>query len=120
MNSTLVFFIILCITSIGFSLADNHNLQDACPTDMTAKEAVFINGFPCKNPSSIAAADFKTSNLKQEGDTDNFLLSSQNPGVVSISGAIFETDKEFKDRITRRLISAGATNMSNLSKIHIQ
>ncbi|KAK8658952.1 hypothetical protein V6N13_029171 [Hibiscus sabdariffa] len=217
MNSTLVFFIILCITSIGICLADNDNLQDACPTDLTAKEAVFINGFPCKKPSSIAAADFKVSNLKQAGDTDNFLLSSvnivsaadfpglntlglsiartdldldgmvmphshpratellflrkgivlagfidtnntlfqslikegdvflfpkgmlhfclnagyetaiafsvmssQNPGTVSISGAIFETDKESKERITRRLISTGATNMTNFSRIHIQ
>ncbi|KAK8489800.1 hypothetical protein V6N13_096443 [Hibiscus sabdariffa] len=217
MNSTLVFFIVFCFTSISICLADNDNVWDACPTDSATKETVFINGFPCKKPSSIAAADFKTSTLKQAGDTDNFIsssvnivtaadfpglntlglsiartdldldgmvmphshpratelfflrkgivlagfidtnntlfqslikegdvflfpkgmlhfclnagyepaiafsvMSSQNPGVVSISGSIFETDKELIDRMTRRLVSVGAKNLANFSRIHIQ
>ncbi|KAK8323295.1 hypothetical protein V6Z11_A12G228300 [Gossypium hirsutum] len=218
MNPTLVFFIIiLCSTSISICLADNDNLQDACPTNTTVTRMVFINGFPCKNPSSISSADFMTSNLKHAGDTDNFLhssvnivtaadfpglntlglsiartdldldgmvmphshpratelffvrkgivlagfidtnntlfeslinegdvflfprgllhfcmnagyepaiafsvMNSQNPGVVSIGGAVFETDKLLIDKIIRRLISVRGTNMANFSKIHIQ
>ncbi|XWS51532.1 hypothetical protein CRYUN_Cryun12cG0184100 [Craigia yunnanensis] len=210
MNSTILFFIFY--TSISICLADSDNLQDACPTNTTVKQTVFINGFPCKNPSSIIAADFKTSNLNHAGDTDNFrhssvnivtaadfpglntlglsiartdlevdgmvmphshpraselfflskgimlagfidtnntlfqsfikagdvilfprgllhfclnagfepatafsVLNSQNPGVVSIGGAMFETDSELIDKITRRLISVPASELKHIS-----
>ncbi|KAG4171207.1 hypothetical protein ERO13_A12G195100v2 [Gossypium hirsutum] len=100
MNPTLVFFIIiLCSTSISICLADNDNLQDACPTNTTVTRMVFINGFPCKNPSSISSADFMTSNLKHAGDTDNFLHSSVNivtaadfPGLNTLGLSIARTD----------------------------
>ncbi|MBA0563619.1 hypothetical protein Golob_008591 [Gossypium lobatum] len=100
MNPTLVFFIvILCSTSISIGLADNDNLQDACPTNTTVTRMVFINGFPCKNPSSISSADFTTSNLKHAGDTDNFLHSSVNivtaadfPGLNTLGLSIARTD----------------------------
>ncbi|MBA0863628.1 hypothetical protein Goshw_023785 [Gossypium schwendimanii] len=100
MNPTLVFFIIiLCSTSISICLADNDNLQDACPTNTTVTRMVFINGFPCKNPSSISSADFTTSNLKHAGDTDNFLHSSVNivtaadfPGLNTLGLSIARTD----------------------------
>ncbi|MBA0755245.1 hypothetical protein Gogos_019993 [Gossypium gossypioides] len=100
MNPTLVFFItILCSTSISICLADNDNLQDACPTNTTVSRMVFINGFPCKNPSSISSADFTTSNLKHAGDTDNFLHSSVNivtaadfPGLNTLGLSIARTD----------------------------
>ncbi|OMO52313.1 Germin [Corchorus olitorius] len=226
MNSTLFFFIIFCSASIRICLADCDNLQDACPTDMTAKKAVFINGFPCKNPSNIIAADFKTSGLNHAGDTDNFLhssmniitasdfaglntlglsiartdldvdgvimphshprasemfflskgivlagfldtnntlfqsiikggdvflfprgllhfclnsgyepavgysvMNSQNPGAVSIGGAMFETDSELRDKIARQLISIPASELKHInnatlaklfSRIHIK
>ncbi|KAB2053694.1 hypothetical protein ES319_A12G204900v1 [Gossypium barbadense] len=48
------------------------------------------------------------------------VMNSQNPGVVSIGGAVFETDKLLIDKIIRRLISVRGTNMANFSKIHIQ
>ncbi|XVF11337.1 hypothetical protein REPUB_Repub08aG0018700 [Reevesia pubescens] len=211
---------------ISICLTDSDNLQDACPTNVRAKQTVFINGFPCKNPSTIVAADFKSSNLNQAGDTDNFLhssvnivtaadfpglntlglsisrsdlevdgivmphshpraselfflrkgvvlagfidtndtlfqsfikegdvilfprgllhfylnagyepvtafsvLNSQNPGVVTIGGAIFETSSELIDKITRRLISVPAselkhmisnTTLAKFSRIHIK
>ncbi|PPS09436.1 hypothetical protein GOBAR_AA11220 [Gossypium barbadense] len=185
MNPTLVFFIIiLCSTSISICLADNDNLQDACPTNTTVTRMVFINGFPCKNPSSISlntlglsiartdldldgmvmphshpratelffvrkgivlAGFIDTNNtlfesLINEGDVFLFprgllhfcmnagyepaiafsVMNSQNPGVVSIGGAVFETDKLLIDKIIRRLISVRGTNMANFSKIHIQ
>ncbi|XVE56471.1 hypothetical protein DITRI_Ditri04bG0012800 [Diplodiscus trichospermus] len=224
MNRNLLSFIVFC-TSICICLADDDNLQDACPTNMTAKQNVFINGFPCKNPSSISAPDFKTSSLNHAGDTDNFLhssvnivtaadfqglntlglsiartdldvdgtvlphshpraselfflrkgtvlagfidtnntlfqsfikegdvilfprgllhfclnagyepaiafsvLNSQNPGVVSISGAIFETNSELIDKITRKMSSIPASELEHIrnatlpkfSRIHIQ
>ncbi|KAE8703486.1 Germin-like protein subfamily 3 member 4 [Hibiscus syriacus] len=100
MNSALVLFIVFCcITSISICLADNDNVWDACPTDTTAKEAVFINGFPCKKPSSIIASDFKASSLKEAGDTDNFLRSYVNivtasdfPGLNTLGLSIARTD----------------------------
>ncbi|MBA0718453.1 hypothetical protein Golax_006200 [Gossypium laxum] len=100
MNPTLVLFIIiLCSTSISICLADNDNLQDACPTNTTVTRMVFINGFPCKNPQSISSADFTTSNLKHAGDTDNFLHSSVNivtaadfPGLNTLGLSIARTD----------------------------
>ncbi|XP_007038193.2 PREDICTED: germin-like protein subfamily 3 member 4 [Theobroma cacao] len=98
MNSTLLLFIIFC-TSINICLADSGNLQDACPTDMKAKQTTFVNGFPCKNPSSIIAPDFKTSDINHTGDTDNFLHSSVNiltaadfPGLNTLGLSIARTD----------------------------
>ncbi|XVF49477.1 hypothetical protein PTKIN_Ptkin04bG0015900 [Pterospermum kingtungense] len=211
MNSSLFSFIILC-SFISTCLSDSGNLQDACPTNMTAKETVFVNGFPCKNPSNIISPDFKNSDLNQTGDTDNIhcsavnivtaagfpglntlglsiartdleidgmviphshpraselfflkqgvvlagfidtnntlfqafieegdvflfprglfhfcvnagfepvtafsVLSSQNPGVVSISGAMFETNSELIHSITRRLISVPVSQLKHIS-----
>ncbi|KAJ4829557.1 hypothetical protein Tsubulata_017167 [Turnera subulata] len=79
--------------------ADCDNLQDTCPTDTTAKESVFINGFPCKNPDSIMAEDFKSSQLEHPGDTDNFRHSAQTivtaaefPGLNTLGLSIARTD----------------------------
>ncbi|XP_022737016.1 germin-like protein subfamily 3 member 4 [Durio zibethinus] len=105
MNSNLLFFIIFC-TSISICLADIGNLYDACPTNMTAKQTVFINGFPCKNFSRIIAPDFKTSKLNHAGDTDNFLRSSVNivtaadfPGLNTLGLSIARTDLEVDGRV---------------------
>ncbi|KAJ6676352.1 GERMIN-LIKE PROTEIN SUBFAMILY 3 MEMBER 4 [Salix viminalis] len=66
MNSTL-FFCIFLSTCIDICLSDSDNLQDTCPTATTGKQTVFINGFPCKNPNSIVASDFKSSKLSRPG-----------------------------------------------------
>ncbi|XVF08561.1 hypothetical protein REPUB_Repub07fG0013800 [Reevesia pubescens] len=171
MNLTLIFFIIFC-TSIGVCLADSDNLQDACPTNTTAKETVFINDFPGLNTLglSIARTDleadgivtphshpraselfFLSKGIVLAGfiDTNNTLfqsllkggdiilfprglllfcmnagyepatafsvLNSQNPGVVSIGGAMFESDSKLIDNITRRLIYIPASELKHIS-----
>ncbi|XP_073128474.1 germin-like protein subfamily 3 member 4 [Henckelia pumila] len=61
---------------IKHSLArDADNFHDTCPTDLS-NQKIFINGLPCKNPSTITPSDFKTSLLNDPGDTDNFCGSS--------------------------------------------
>ncbi|XP_016488027.1 germin-like protein 11-1 [Nicotiana tabacum] len=67
----LLFSIYMCLCKAK----DTDNLQDVCPTDTTRKN-IFINGYSCKNPAEITAADFKSSILRNEGDTDNFQRSS--------------------------------------------
>ncbi|KAK1567491.1 hypothetical protein Q3G72_012777 [Acer saccharum] len=100
MNSSLV-FCIFCFTTLCLKicLADPDNLRDACPTDPTGKDTIFINGLPCKNPATIAASDFKTSKLRNAGDTDNFFQSSMNlvtafdfPGLNTLGLSVARTD----------------------------
>ncbi|CAK7336881.1 unnamed protein product [Dovyalis caffra] len=100
MNSTLLLCIFLC-ACINGRLADFDNLQDTCPTATTGEQTVFINGFPCKNPNSIVASDFKSSKLSIPGDTDNFLRSSLTldtaedfPGLNTLGLSIARTDLE--------------------------
>ncbi|KAM2674365.1 hypothetical protein EV2_015563 [Malus domestica] len=78
---------------------DSDNLQDTCPTSPPGKQTIFINGFPCKNPNSIAAPDFKTSKLTEPGNTDNFFGSSVTlvtaadfPGLNTLGLSIARTD----------------------------
>ncbi|XVF54812.1 hypothetical protein PTKIN_Ptkin05aG0211800 [Pterospermum kingtungense] len=101
MSSTLIFFIIFCTASIGICLADRDNLQDTCPTNTTATRTVFFDDFPCKNPSSITDADFKTSSLNRAGDTNNSVRSSVKivtaadfPGLNTLGLSIARTDLE--------------------------
>ncbi|XP_021720149.1 germin-like protein subfamily 3 member 4 [Chenopodium quinoa] len=97
--------------SFKFCLADNDNLQDICPaatpTSKTCHTAIFINGLPCKNPANITASDFKTSYLKQAGDTFNFLRSSTNivtaaefPGLNTLGLGMARTDLEVDGIVT--------------------
>lgn len=79
--------------------ADYDNLQNTCPTSPLGTQAIFINGFPCKNPNNISAPDFKTSKLTQPGDTDNFYGSSvtvvtaaEFPGLNTLGLSIARTD----------------------------
>ncbi|KAG9447349.1 hypothetical protein H6P81_013477 [Aristolochia fimbriata] len=58
--------------------ADSDAVQDVCPTANPAEKNIFINGFFCKNPAAVSAADFKSSSLSHVGNTDNFLQSSVN------------------------------------------
>ncbi|KAK3183298.1 hypothetical protein Dsin_030584 [Dipteronia sinensis] len=100
MNSSLV-FCIFCFTTLYLKicLADPDNLQDACPAAPTGKDNIFINGLPCKNPANITASDFKTSKLKNAGDTDNFLRFSMIlvtafdfPGLNTLGLSVARTD----------------------------
>ncbi|KAL5791622.1 hypothetical protein ACOSP7_000216 [Xanthoceras sorbifolium] len=100
MNSSLL-FCVFCFTtlSIKICLADPDNLRDACPTDPTGKDTIFINGLPCKNPATIIASDFKTSKLKNAGDTDNYARSSVTivtafdfPGLNTLGLSVARTD----------------------------
>lgn len=97
--------ILLCIfffstVSINFSSADPDSLQDTCPAAPTGKNtAIFINGLPCKNQSTITASDFKTTKLKEPGDTDNFYRSALTlvsafdfPGLNTLGLSIARTD----------------------------
>ncbi|KAG5223300.1 germin protein subfamily member [Salix suchowensis] len=100
MKSTLFFCIFLC-PWITTCLAESDNLQDTCPTATTGKQAFFINGFPCKNPNSVVASDFKSSKLSHPGDTHNFLRSSLTldmaadfPGLNTLGLSIARTDLE--------------------------
>lgn len=99
MNSTLFFFIIFCTASISICLADSDNIQDTCPANTTAKQTVFFDDFPCKNPSTINDADFKTSSLSRAGDTNNSIHSSVKivtaadfPGLNTLGLTIARTD----------------------------
>ncbi|KAF8408534.1 hypothetical protein HHK36_007690 [Tetracentron sinense] len=78
---------------------DSTSLQDTCPTATPFRQAVFINGFPCKNPANIIASDFKTSRLNHAGNTDNFRRSATSmvtaaefPGLNTLGLSIARTD----------------------------
>ncbi|CAN1270985.1 Germin-like protein subfamily 3 member 4 [Linum perenne] len=100
------FFMILCISFFCILItntckSEETNLQDYCPTSPTSKQTIFINGYPCKNPSNVSASDFKSSKLDHPGDTDNFLRSaltlvtaSDFAGLNTLGLSIARTDLE--------------------------
>ncbi|XP_024523512.1 germin-like protein subfamily 1 member 15 [Selaginella moellendorffii] len=65
---TVSFF--LCLTIIGV-LGDEDPLQDFCVEDPNSK--VFINGVPCKDPTTVTADDFTSTILRQAPVTNNTL-----------------------------------------------
>ncbi|PSS07595.1 Germin-like protein subfamily 3 member 4 [Actinidia chinensis var. chinensis] len=82
---------------------DSDSLQDTCPTATAtaAQQPIFINGFPCKNPATVTAADFKSSKLNQSGNKENFARSStvivtalDFPGLNTLGLAAARTDLE--------------------------
>ncbi|WOH09995.1 hypothetical protein DCAR_0729456 [Daucus carota subsp. sativus] len=90
---------ILCLCAKLCFAGDSDNLQDICPTGTSPKQTIFINGFPCKNPTNITASDFKSSLLNHKGDTDNFLQSSTNivtaseyPGLNTLGLSVARID----------------------------
>ncbi|XP_058096189.1 germin-like protein 11-1 [Magnolia sinica] len=98
-----VSFIIFLLYSLSINiktcLSDSGPLQDTCPTSPEVGKPIFINGFPCKNPATIIASDFKTSKLNHAGDIDNFLRSSMNvvtaadfPGLNTLGLSVARTD----------------------------
>ncbi|KAK9073717.1 hypothetical protein SSX86_006311 [Deinandra increscens subsp. villosa] len=59
---------------LAFSIAnatDHSPLQDFCVADTNAQ--VLVNGFACKNPSSVQASDFFFSGLHMMANTSNRL-----------------------------------------------
>ncbi|KAK1439355.1 hypothetical protein QVD17_05171 [Tagetes erecta] len=92
-------FLLICLCSLP---AHCDNLQDICPTYTSHDhETMFINGFPCKNPSNVTTSDFKNFLLSQRGSTDEFLRSSvtivtaaEFPGLNTLGLATARTDLE--------------------------
>lgn len=62
---------------------DPGNIYDMCPTD-TSHQMMFMNGYPCKDPRSVTASDFKTTLLNESGDTRNFYLSAVTMATASV------------------------------------
>ncbi|XP_059641096.1 germin-like protein subfamily 3 member 4 [Cornus florida] len=101
-------FLLFCIVVSSYfnciklcSSFDSNNIFDACPTDDSKRQTIFMNGFPCKNPTNISASDFKTSRLNHVGNTDNFDLSSTTivtaadfPGLNTLGLSVARTDLE--------------------------
>lgn len=86
---------------INICLADCDNLQDTCPAAPPEKQTIFINGLPCKNPSTVSAPDFKTTILTKPGDTKNYMRSSTKivtasdfAGLNTLGLSIARTDLE--------------------------
>ncbi|PWA96139.1 rmlC-like cupins superfamily protein [Artemisia annua] len=103
MSSPNIIFVITIVSFIYFySLpANGDNLQDICPTYTSPDQSMFVNGFPCKNPSNISTSDFKNLLLSQKGETDAFLRSSvtivtaaEFPGLNTLGLSNARTDLE--------------------------
>ncbi|MFS8034645.1 hypothetical protein Hanom_Chr17g01583541 [Helianthus anomalus] len=98
----LLFVIAILLLICFYSLpAYCDNLQDICPTYISPDETIFINGFPCKNPSNVTTSDFKNMMLSQPGSADEFLRSSvtivtaaEFPGLNTLGLATARTDLE--------------------------
>ncbi|KAI3683689.1 hypothetical protein L1987_84202 [Smallanthus sonchifolius] len=120
LSSNLLFvFAILLLTCLP---TYSDNLQDICPTYISPDETIFINGFPCKNPSNVTTSDFKNLLLSQPGSTDEFLRSSvtivtaaEFPGLNTLGLATARTDLEV-DGLVMPHTHPRATEMIFVSK----
>ncbi|XP_023757679.1 putative germin-like protein 2-1 [Lactuca sativa] len=74
-------FIFLALVFSMAMAADHSPLQDFCVADMNAQ--VMVNGFACKNPSSVQANDFSFAGLHMMGNTSNALGSRVTPVFVT-------------------------------------
>ncbi|KAI7984792.1 Germin-like protein subfamily 3 member 4 [Camellia lanceoleosa] len=94
--------LLLCIAFSSHYLSvafDSDNLQDTCPAATLPPPTTFFNGFPCKNPATVTASDFKSSSLSQAGDTSNIPGSSTAiftaadfPGLNTLGLSVARTD----------------------------
>jgi quercetin dioxygenase-like cupin family protein len=90
--------VILALTITQVKCADPDPLQDFCVADTNSK--FFLNGFPCINPSTVVASQFKTSALGVPGNTSanpfgfNVTLTTAKnlPGFNTQGLAIARTD----------------------------
>lgn len=94
-----MFFLVALSSIIQFSLADCDNLKDTCPTAPSGKQnTLFVNGFPCNNPTNTSAHDFKTMELSNAGSRDdsgssiNIVTASKFPGLNTLGISIGRTD----------------------------
>ncbi|KAL5205023.1 hypothetical protein ABZP36_009894 [Zizania latifolia] len=95
---------VLCSYILMFGLCtpkilSDSPLQDVCPMAPQSERKLFMNGFLCKNPSTIMASDFKTLLLNHAGDLDNMVRSSVNivtatefPGLNTLGLSMARTD----------------------------
>nr|XP_043627864.1 putative germin-like protein 2-1 [Erigeron canadensis] len=88
---TLMFHIVI--------VAGQGPLQDFCVAD--TKSQVMVNGFACKNPSSVEASDFFFSGLHMKGNTSNpvgskvtLVTVKELPGLNTLGIAMARVDYE--------------------------
>ncbi|KAI3827174.1 hypothetical protein L1987_01245 [Smallanthus sonchifolius] len=77
-------FRLFALLALAFSVAmatDHSPLQDFCVTDTNSQ--VLVNGFTCKNPSSVQANDFYFSGLHMMANTSNALGFGVKPVSVT-------------------------------------
>ncbi|XWS64388.1 hypothetical protein CRYUN_Cryun05aG0000600 [Craigia yunnanensis] len=73
MGAFTVLFLTTFALVLGAALADPDLLQDICVADLSS--GVKVNGFPCKNPSSVGANDFFFAGLATPGFPNNTMGS---------------------------------------------
>ncbi|WJX85273.1 GRR1-like protein 1 [Trifolium repens] len=61
--------VLLLVVFTTFTTSDPDNLQDICVADLAS--AIIVNGFPCKPPANVTAADFSSKILATPGATNN-------------------------------------------------
>ncbi|GMI79107.1 hypothetical protein like AT5G38910 [Hibiscus trionum] len=105
-------FILALASSLAFA-SDSSPLQDFCVAINDPNGAVFVNGKVCKDPKLAKADDFFFSGLNVCRNTSNAVgstvtpvnfnvgktkavaiaaLSSQNPGVITITNTVFGSE----------------------------
>lgn len=98
MAALLVYVILLALSTFNSCqlscAADPDPLQDFCVTDPT--HSTTQNGFPCKPPSHVSSADFKSSALVSPGNTSSnpfgialTLASASSFGALNTQGLSF-------------------------------
>lgn len=66
--------------------SDPDPLQDFCVADNST--SVLINGFPCKNATSVSAADFMFAGLMNAGNTSNRNMALVTPATAAQFGGL--------------------------------
>ncbi|XP_071729469.1 putative germin-like protein 2-1 [Rutidosis leptorrhynchoides] len=92
------FFLVALIFSIAIA-GEPGPLQDFCVADTNSQ--VLVNGFACKNPSTVKAEDFYFSGIRMRGNTSNPVGSKvtpvfvqQLPGLNTLGIAMARVDYE--------------------------
>ncbi|GJN04698.1 hypothetical protein PR202_ga22265 [Eleusine coracana subsp. coracana] len=82
-----------------FIIVSKSYRKDLCPMAPESERKLFMNGFPCKHPSTVVASDFKTLLLNHAGDLNNMVRSSVNmvtatefPGLNTLGLSVARTD----------------------------
>lgn len=67
MKALPLLLVLIALTITQVKCADPDPLQDFCVANTTTK--IFLNGFPCTDPSTVMSSHFKTSALGVPGNT---------------------------------------------------